>query len=119
MNSDRNFDYELDVLLNLDGLEYRRDKGYWIKIEAIKAKTTKFRPHGIRYSITLHDRNNNRGLGFDNAHGVSHPIRKKYSGRIVEYNHKHIGNRVFPYEFESPGQLLEDFFEEAEKIMSG
>lgn len=108
----------MESLLDLNGIEFKRDKEYWIKIKAAKVKPTPNRPHGIKYSLTLHDRNNTRVLGFDNAHKFSPPKKNKYSGRIVAFDHKHRYTKVFPYEFESPGQLLEDFFREADKIMS-
>jgi hypothetical protein len=69
----------LEVLLDLNGSEYHFNSGYWIKIKAWKIKTSKNQPHGIRYSLTLHDRNNTRIIGFDNAHAPKYkPKRKKY-----------------------------------------
>ena len=41
---------------------------------------TVHRPHGIRYSFTLHDTDGTRLLGFDNAHGVS---------RALPHDHRH------------------------------
>lgn len=111
-------DHELASLLDLNEIEFKMDKGYWIKIEAVKVKPTLNRPHGVKYSLTLHDRNNTRVLGFDNAHRIKVPKRKKYSGRILTFDHKHKHNKVYHYEFESPAQLLEDFYREAEDIMS-
>lgn len=112
-------DHELKCLLDLNGLEYRCENGYWIKIEATEVRRSSNRPHGIKYSLTLHDRNNRRILGFDNAHRISPPKRKKYSGRILAFDHKHKHNKIMLYEFESPARLLEDFFKEAQEIMSG
>ncbi|MGN7612859.1 toxin-antitoxin system TumE family protein [Magnetococcales bacterium HHB-1] len=45
--------------------------GYWYKIEAQKVKITPQRPHGIRYSLTLHTKRGERIFGIDNAHPVS------------------------------------------------
>ncbi len=74
--------------------------------------------HGVRYSLTLHDANNTRVAGFDNAHAVQIPRRrKKYGARKTARDHKHKLERVFPYEFESPGQLLEDFWTEIDKVL--
>ncbi len=77
-------DYELKTLLNLDGQTYWLEK-YWTKIEAKQVEVTVHRPHGIKYSLTLHNKNNTRILGFDNAHRIKRPGRrpKKYTGRIV------------------------------------
>jgi len=56
-------DVSLETLLDLDGEIFPMDNGYWTKFEANKVEPTKQIPHGIRYSLTLHDRNNNRILG--------------------------------------------------------
>jgi len=67
-------------------------------------------PHGIRYSLTLHDRGGNRVLGFDNAHGIR--IRKPRHGiRPVVWDHIHVEKKLEPYDFESSRQLLVDFWQ--------
>ena len=48
----------LDTLLDLDGEIFPMDNGYWTKFEASRVIPTPQIPHGIRYSLTLHDRNN-------------------------------------------------------------
>ena len=68
-------DASLETLLDLDGGIFLMDSGYWAKFEASRVEPAKQIPHGIRYSLTLHDRNNTRILGFDNAHG--HKPKKK------------------------------------------
>jgi hypothetical protein len=45
-------------------------------------------PHGIRYSLTLHDRNNTRVIGYDNAHAVK-PSRKKFGAVKTTWDHAH------------------------------
>lgn len=57
-----------------------------------------------------------RVLGFDNAHGFS-PARKRYGARKITWDHKHVREAISPYEFESAGQLLEDFWQAVEKII--
>jgi hypothetical protein len=82
-------------------------------------KTTEI-PHGIRYSLTLHDPSNERILGFDNAHGVKPKKKKpKYTGRIKEFDHKHVdeNDTGTTYEFESPEQLMIDFFDAADETL--
>jgi hypothetical protein len=54
------------------------DNGYWTKIEAWETSVTKQLPHGIRYSLTLHDIKNDRVLGYDNAHLIK-PKRKRFA----------------------------------------
>ena len=73
-------------------------------------------PHGIRYNLSLHDKHNRRVLGFDNAHAIK-PKKKKYGARKVTWDHKHQKEKVLSYEFESAGQLLEDFWTAVDKYL--
>jgi len=102
-------DTTLEYLLLLNGEIFPMDNGFWTKIEASQITPNEHIPHGVRYSLTLHDRNNVRILGFDNAHSFK-PKRKKYGARKVTYDHKHHRNEIFAYEYETAGQLLEDFW---------
>jgi hypothetical protein len=61
-------DETLETLLDLDGEIFLMEGGYWTKFEANRVEPTQHIPHGVRYSLTLHDRNNTGILGFDNAH---------------------------------------------------
>ena len=74
-------------------------------------------PHGIRYSLTLHDKSNRRVLGFDNAHAVK-PKKRKHGARKLSWDHQHNRELVEPYEFESPVQLMDDFWNAVEEVMS-
>lgn len=109
----------LETLLDLDGTIYRLDSGYWVKFEARQTTATAQRPHGVTYSLTLHDRNNTRVIGFDNAHGCPPPKRRKFSGRRTAWDHKHNQTTIIPYEYESAAQLLEDFWAEVEHVTGG
>ena len=109
-------DSSLETLLNLDGEVFPMENGYWTKFEATKVETTLQTPHGVKYSLTLHNQNNIRVLGFDNAHAFK-PKKKKYGARKITWDHKHKMNKVTPYEFESASHLLEDFWIEAEEIL--
>jgi hypothetical protein len=113
-------DIGLEVLLSLDGAEYTEENSYWYKIEASKVEPTKERPHGIRYNLTLHDNYNQRILGFDNAHAVKAKKPGYYTGTIVSYDHVHrsIKDKGIPYEFENAQQLLTDFLNEVNSILS-
>ncbi len=102
----------LDYLLDLDGQIIAVNENYFVKFKAGRVEPTKWKPHGISYSLTLHDRYNKRVMGFDNAHAVD-PPRKGYSCRkVVEYDHKHRHHldKGVPYEFTDPGQLVADFW---------
>ncbi len=109
-------DASLITLLELNGEVFPMDNGWWTKIEAYRVEPDEHIPQGIRYSITLHDRYNNRIVGFDNAHAYS-PKRKKYGSRKITWDHKHRREKISPYEYESASQLLEDFWKEVEKII--
>jgi hypothetical protein len=111
------FDNGLETLLLLDGEIFPMDNGYWTKIEAHCVTFNEHIPHGIRYSLTLHDRHNIRILGYDNAHGIK-PQRKKYGAKRQAWDHKHNRKTVEPYEFENAGQLLEDFWQDVSRMMS-
>jgi len=109
-------DASLDTLLDLDGEVFPMDNGYWTKFEASRVMPSPQIPHGIRYSLTLHDRNNTRVLGFDNAHTLN-PNKKKYGARKITWDHKHKIEKVYTYEFESASRLIEDFWKAVEKIL--
>lgn len=110
-------DESLATLLNLDGEIFFMDKGYWTKFEAFRVAPEPHIPHGVRYCLTLHDRNNRRLLGFDNAHAFK-PKTKRYGARKISWDHKHEFNVISPYEYESAGELLDDFWREVDRIMS-
>ncbi len=66
-------DIGLETLLDLDGSILEQEGGYWIKIEARRVPSSEHAMHGIRYSLTLHDKYGIRVLGYDNAHAVKPP----------------------------------------------
>jgi len=108
----------LGTLLELDGSVFEQEAGFWIRIEAKKVAPSASIPHGINYSLTLHDRNGARVLSYDNAHGVRRP-GKVFAGRRLVYDHKHrtATDRGIPYSFDTPQQLLEDFFAETDRVI--
>jgi hypothetical protein len=53
----------LDALLDLNGEILPMDNGYWTKFEVFRVKESKHIPHGIKYSLTLHDKYNKRIFG--------------------------------------------------------
>ncbi len=100
----------LETLLDLNGEIFMMENGCWVKFEAKRFSPSPSIPHGILYSLTLHDKNNVRVVGFDNAHAIKTKSRKRFSGRKITWDHKHYIDKVTPYEFESAGQLIEDFW---------
>jgi hypothetical protein len=109
-------DHSLDNLLDLDGVSYVVDGPFWVKFEAKKVPLTPEKPHGMDYSITLHDGDGQRILGFDNAHAISEGSGPGAKTRI-EYDHTHKGGRVRFYDYKDAVTLLTDFWTEADKIL--
>ena len=112
-------DKGLDTLLDLDGEIFVQEDKSWIKIEAKLVGTPSAqRPHGIKYSLTLHAPDGKRILGYDNAHSIQTTSKKTYSGQVTAYDHRHgSSEKISPYSFTSPAQLLEDFFKDVDKHM--
>ena len=112
-------DTGIDTLLDLHGSILAQEGGYWIKLEAWQVEVSAHIPHGIRYSLTLHEPYGKRILGYDNAHAVKPPKKFKYSGRVLPYDHmhRHVSDKGLPYEFLDAQQLLNDFFAEVDRIL--
>lgn len=109
----------LDTLLDLDGIEIELADGrYFVKFEACRTEPSAAVPHGVKYSLTLHERSGRRLLGFDNAHPIK-VKRGRFVERPVEADHWHYGpgEEVRLYRFESPGKLVEDFWLEVERFV--
>jgi hypothetical protein len=114
-NHSHSFDSSLEMLLDAVGV-MEMSNGYWVKIEAYRVSPTIHIPHGVKYSLTFHDRGNVRILGYDNAHGIK--PGKKYGTKRDCWDHKHIRTKLLPYEFQTAEKLLEDFWNEVGKILS-
>ena len=106
----------LETLLDLDGIEFGIGGGYWVKFLVVEVKTSQHRPHGIKYSLTLHNKYGSRLMGFDNAHAAKIK-RKKYKAKRVEWDHRHNRKVVSDYEFDTADQLIEDFWNLVEQIL--
>ena len=109
-------DAGLVALLELNGEIFPMDNGFWTKIEARKVLSNEKTPHGIRYCLTLHDRTNRRVLGYDNAHQFK-TGRKGFATLTIEWDHKHERNSIKPYSYKSAGQLMEDFWNDVNRIL--
>ncbi len=110
-------DFGLETLLQLDGEVIPMDNGFWVKFKVHVTNPNIHIPHGIKYSLTLHDKYNRRIIGYDNAHGIKLPKKKKFSGSRQIWDHKHQEAKIYPYEFESACQLLEDFWHDVNNII--
>lgn len=112
-----NRDPGLDTLLDLDGDTYFVDEpGHWVKFEVRTVEVTPERPHGIRYSLTLHAPDGTRLTGFDNAHPVRDG-RSLGSRRRAESDHRHHQNTVRPYDYRDAGTLISDFWKEVDGVL--
>ena len=106
-----------NVLLDLHGQILDQEDGYWIKIEAWEVMMSKTIPHGIRYSLTLHNPKGVRILGYDNAHSVK---TAGYTNRKLPYYHRHrcASDLGIRYPFKDAYQLLKDFFEDVDRALA-
>lgn len=109
-------DASLDTLLLLDGEIFVVEGSFWVKFEVKKVPPTPEKPHGLDYSLTLHDGDNERLLGFDNAHSIREGAGPGARTRI-EYDHKHKGERVRFYDYTDSMSLLDDFWTEVDLIL--
>lgn len=109
-------DYE--HFLDFDGTTFDFESGHWIKFEVKRVATSQERPHGLKYSLTLHRSDGTRLLGFDNAHSVT-GTRSAYQKRPTEYDHWHRSefDAGQIYQFQGVSQLLQDFFEAVDGVL--
>ena len=97
-------DGALQRLLDYHRRRYWLANGWSIRFRVAEAPVTAGRPHGIKYSFTLHDVDRTRLLGFDNAHGIP---------RVQAYDHRHRFRRtaeLVPYDYRGADELICDFF---------
>lgn len=111
--------YNIDTLLNLDGIVIEQAGGHWTKFEVREVPISDEIPHGIRYSLTLHDREGKRIMGFDNAHAAKGIGKGKYKGRkTFDHCHKSSEDEGVIYLFVNANQLLKDFWLEVDRVLN-
>ncbi len=114
----RTRDPSLDALLELDGQVLVVDPTgkHWVKFSAKRVDPSPERPHGLSYSLTLHDADGERLVGFDNAHPVR--LSSGPGGRARKrYDHKHRLRTIRPYDYTDPAALLADFWAEVDAVL--
>jgi hypothetical protein len=112
-------DYGLEFLLAFDGRIHHLEGGYWLKFEIKLVETTADRPHGLSYSFTLHAPDGARLIGFDNAHGVpAAGSRFKRRPDATDHWHRTENDPGRPYAFTDAEMLIDDFFNEVERVLS-
>ena len=112
-------DHGIVTLIDLHNQVIDQGDGYWIKFEAWRVEVSDSIPHGIRYSLTLHEPYGKRILGYDNAHAGKPPKKFKFAGQRLTYDHKHrhASDKGVPYAFKDAHQLLSDFFVEVDRLL--
>lgn len=114
----RGSDHGLEFLLAFDGRLHHLEKGYWLRFELKRVEATKNRPHGLSYSFTLHAPDGTRLVGFDNAHDVSPKgSRFKRRGETTDHWHRTEEDPGRPYHFKDAEALIDDFFNEVERVL--
>jgi hypothetical protein len=89
---------------------------HWVKFSVKRVATTRERPHGLSYSLTLHAEDGDRLVGFDNAHHVRTSNRPGDRLR-KQHDHKHRLLSVRPYEYKDAAALLSDFWAEVDAVL--
>lgn len=109
-------DISLDTLLDLHGQTLFIDDEHWVKFIVVRVEATPDRPHGLSYSLTLHDGSGERLVGFDNAHPVS-DVRGPGGKGKRRFDHKHRLRTVRPYDYSDAATLLQDFWAEVDAVL--
>lgn len=110
----RDRDPGAEVLLDLDGQVFVVDAKGGFSVKRVASWPE--RPHGLKYSLTLHGPDGSRLIGFDNAH----PVRESRGpgGKGVRFlDHKHRLETVRPYRFRDAATLIEDFWAEVDQLL--
>ena len=90
--------------------------GFWVKIAAVRVPADDARPHGVSYTLTLHDAAGRRVCGIDNAHAVR--LTRGPSGRSsATRDHMHRGESVRGDIYRDADTLIDDFWREVEAIL--
>jgi hypothetical protein len=75
-----------------------------VEMKIWKVPTSKRRPLGLKYSL-VYIREGKRVIGYDNAEGKGH--------------HRHYKGKEVAYDFRNVDLLIEDFYEDVEKVRGG
>jgi hypothetical protein len=112
-------EHALEFLLAFDGRTHWYEDGYHVRFEIRRVRKTAARPHGLRYSFTLHGPDGVRLIGFDNAHTVR-PRGSRFKRRpeAADHWHRRDGDEGRPYEFKDAATLIEDFMNAVERVLT-
>ena len=116
--SSSQFEESDDYFLDFDGTTFDLEFGHWIKFDVKRVEASQQRPHGLKYSLTLHRNDGTRLIGFDNAHSMK-VTRLGFHTKPAEYDHWH--RTEFDagqiYQFQGIPKLLEDFFAAVDTVL--
>jgi len=111
MTTIKELDHSLDALLDLNGQILVIDEaGYWVKFVINRVPVTPDKPHGLDYTLSLHDPKGERLVGFDNSHQVAGRRDKAPDAK----DHKHRLRTVRPYDYSDSASLVQAFWTEVE-----
>jgi hypothetical protein len=85
--------------------------GHWVRFVVTQIPATPEKPHGLDYSLTLHGKDGERLVGFDNAH----PVGKQKHGDPQD--HRHRIRTVRTYDYTGAAELLADFWAEVDAVL--
>lgn len=112
-------EHTLEFLLDFNGHIHWYAGGYWVKFEIRRVDATAERPHGLRYSFTLHGPDNRRLVGFDNAHLVLVGNNRRGRAAVTtDHWHRSESDPGRPYQFKDAATLIDDFFDEVERVLT-
>lgn len=111
---------EREYFLGLNRQWIGYDNGYWVTFRVQAVDASPERPHGFQYSFSLHDANDERVLGYNNAHAVdaaTGPARRSKRPEAWDHITRRGKGKSVPYKFTTPYQLVADFFAEVDEIL--
>ncbi len=111
-------EHALEFLLSFHGRIHHLEQGYWLKCEIRRVPRTPQRPHGLRYSFTLHGPGGQRLLGYDNAHEIGRPGRYRMLCQTHDHWHRNSGDPGTPYAFTTVDRLLADFERDVRRVLA-
>jgi hypothetical protein len=108
-------DPSLDTLLALDGTVFFVDaeNRYAVRFVVKRVEADASRPHGLMYSLTLHDASGARIMGFDLAVEAGKGSRR----RGVAFDHRHRFATVRPYAYSDAAALLDAFWTQVDSVL--
>ena len=121
-DDEKGIELELEIDRFLDHLHrftLGMDGGYWVTMRARRVEPSPERPHGLEYALILHGPDDERLLGYDNAHPVSQQSGPAHRSKMpITLDHiDESGKPSRPYMFTSPFQLLADFWADVNRIL--